>query len=117
MNSSIDSRLATIDMQAMLNVYNAQVDAGRCSRAACPACNAQDDLSRKDIRRRQLRYFDYDPKTKAWNVVVCKLRLARWKCGNCTKCFSDYPDFRPPLQTLRVRSINSAGSGLPGRRR
>jgi hypothetical protein len=44
--------------------------------------------------------------------------LARWRCRECGRSFTDYPDFRPAVQALRhsLPGLASRGLSRPGRR-
>lgn len=50
-------------LELLIQSHESQVDAAKCSKSACPACHASDCLTRKDIRRRKLRYLRRHPGT------------------------------------------------------
>jgi transposase-like protein len=93
----IGSDLGLTEIKLSISVHEAQVDAAKCSKSACPACQAVAGFSRKDVRRRKLRYLDLHLSTAQQVVVKTSIRLVRWKCIACQFTFTDYPDFRTPL--------------------
>lgn len=65
-----------------------------CYRNTCANCGESDKKQRfapHELRRRSLRYIVDN------RVESAVIWLARWKCRNCDKIFTDYPDFRTPL--------------------
>jgi len=84
-------------LELLFQSHESQVDAAKCSKSACPACHAVACLTRKDIRRRKLRYVRQHPLTSILYVAKTAIRLVRWKCIFCKYTFTDYPDFRTPL--------------------
>ena len=84
-------------LELLIQSHESQVDAAKCSKSACPACHAPACLTRKDIRRRKLRYIRQHPVTLILHVAKTVIRLVRWKCFHCKYTFTDYPDFRTPI--------------------
>ena len=67
-----------------------------CYREFCARCEAPGPFSPHDLRERGLRVV-------VNLVVVClTVWLARWRCRKCRHVFTDYPDFRTPVQALRL---------------
>ena len=55
---------------------------------SCIGCGEDTALAPHELRRRTLRYV-------VANSVLCVvIWLARWRCRNCGRSFTDYPDFR-----------------------
>ena len=84
-----------MDLAALIKEHNARVR--RVSenrwryRTTCANCenNAeQNQFAPHELRRRTLRY------PRATEVVCAEIWLARWKCRQCGRTFTDYPDFR-----------------------
>ena len=72
-------------------------------RKSCIGCGEDTPLAPHELRRRTLRYV-------VANSVLCVvIWLARWRCRNCGRSFTDYPDFRFALQTLRRAVLVVAG--------
>jgi hypothetical protein len=55
-------------------------------RESCPICNGQ-QFAPHELRRRSLRLI------VAQRVLVMTLWLARWRCLECRRIWSDYPPF------------------------
>jgi len=113
----IDSTGQFPPVELAIRVHEDRVDAAKCSKSACPAYHCLAGFARKDIRRRQLRYFSKHATTSQPTVVKAAIRLARWKCILCRFTFTDYPDFRTPLQTIRLHSTPSSCPTLSRSRR
>ena len=61
-----------------------------CYRSGCANCK-KTDFAPHDLRRRELRWM-------AGNQVASEvIWLARWRCRECGRSFTDYPDFRPAV--------------------
>ena len=59
-----------------------------CYRTVCTGCGKNAPFAPHGVRRRTLRYI-------VDNRVVCTvIWLARWRCRQCRRTFTDYPDFR-----------------------
>ena len=57
-------------------------------RTVCAACGEKELFSAHELRSRGLRYIGE-------NVVICTMiYVARWRCCNCGRRFTDYPFFR-----------------------
>ena len=84
-------------LELLFQSHETNVDAAKCSKSACPACHASGCFTRKDTRRRKLRYVRQHPVTSILHVAKIVIRLVRWKCIFCKYTFTDYPDFRTPL--------------------
>ncbi len=67
-----------------------------CYREFCARCLKPAPFSPHDLRDRGLRVIVNDM------VMVLTVWLARWRCRRCRYVFTDYPDFRTPLQALRL---------------
>ena len=94
---NIDAGTQFSKLELLFQSHETNVDAAKCSKSACPACHASACLSRKDIRRRKLRYIRKQPVTSIRHVAKIVIRLVRWKCIFCKYTFTDYPDFRTPI--------------------
>ncbi len=93
---SID--LAKSEAEAEVREHNQSVQrAGadrRCYAESCARCEAKDDFGPHDVRPRKLRIV-------LKNAVLCvSVWLARWRCRKCRYVFTDYPDFRTPVQAI-----------------
>ena len=93
----IDAGSRFSKLELLFQSHETNVDAAKCSKSACPACHVSACLTRKDIRRRKLRYLRQHPVTLILHVAKIVIRLVRWKCIFCKYTFTDYPDFRTPL--------------------
>jgi hypothetical protein len=58
-----------------------------CYREHCAICNGQ-RFAPHELRRRSLRLI------VAQRVVVMTLWVARWRCLECRRIWTDYPPFR-----------------------
>jgi len=89
------SKPTTKDEVEAHNLAVRRVSAGRkCYRTSCARCGKQ-AFAPHQLRRRGLRLI-------VEHTVVCMtVWLARWRCRYCRHVFTDYPDFRNSLQTLR----------------
>lgn len=57
-------------------------------RKVCAVCKEGEAFAPYELRRRGLRYI-------VGNKVLCVwIWLARWKCCNCGRRFTDHPNFR-----------------------
>ena len=65
-----------------------------CYVELCARCKAKDDFAPHDVRRRGLRIV------LETSVLVVVVWLARWRCRKCRYVFTDYPDFRTPVQAI-----------------
>ncbi len=65
-----------------------------CYAKLCARCKAKDDFASHDVRGRKLRIV------LANAVLITTVWLARWRCRMCRYVFTDYPDFRTPLQAI-----------------
>jgi hypothetical protein len=62
-----------------------------CYRTVCAGCGKKAPFAPHELRRRRLRYI-------VGNSVVCTvIWLARWRCRECGRTFTDHPDFRLAL--------------------
>lgn len=84
-------------LELLFQSHESNVDAAKCSKSICPACHAATGFTRKDVRRRKLRYLRLNPLTAILHVAIMAIRLVRWKCRLCKYTFTDYPDFRNPI--------------------
>ena len=89
--------LAKSDAEAVRR-HNQKVQKAAADRACyaklCARCKAKDDFAAHDVRRRKLRIV------LANAVLITTVWLARWRCRKCRYVFTDYPDFRTPLQAI-----------------
>lgn len=97
MNVDIDAGSCLSKLELLFQSHESQVDAAKCSKSACPACHGLAGFTRKDIRRRKLRYLRQNQVTSILHVTKIAVRLVRWKCSLCKYTFTDYPDFRTPI--------------------
>ena len=97
MNVDIDAGRCFPKLELLFQSHESNVDAAKCSKSVCPACHAATCFTRKDIRRRKLRYLRQNQVTSILHVTEIAIRLVRWKCIFCKYTFTDYPDFRTPL--------------------
>ena len=65
-----------------------------CYGKTCARCLEPGPFAPHDLRRRGLRLI------VEHSVLCVTVWLARWRCRKCRYVFTDYPDFRTPLQTL-----------------
>lgn len=96
-DSDIDTGSNFSKLELLFQSHESNVDAAKCSKSVCPACHAATGFTRKDIRRRKLRYLRQNQVTSILHVATIAIRLVRWKCCRCKYTFTDYPDFRTPL--------------------
>ena len=60
-------------------------------RKTCAVCIKGDVFAPHELRSRWLRYI-------VGHQVRCEqIWLARWRCCNCGRSFTDHPDFRPAV--------------------
>ena len=88
----IDAGSSFSKLELLFQSHESNVDAAKCSKSVCPACYASSGFTRKDIRRRKLRYLRRNPVTSILHVAKIAIRLVRWKCCTCKYTFTDYPD-------------------------
>ena len=93
---SID--LTNSEAEAQVRQHNRSVQCAGADRTCyvklCARCDARDAFAPHDVRPRGLRIV-------LDNVVLCMtVWLARWRCRNCRYVFTDYPDFRTPVQAI-----------------
>jgi hypothetical protein len=81
-----------------------------CYRKSCARCDAEGQLQPHDVRPRGLRLI------VSHRVLCMTVWLARWRCRKCCHVFTDYPDFRTPLQALRRSAPASSLCQLCGAR-
>ena len=60
-------------------------------RTICVGCEENELFAPHELRRRQLRYILGN------QVIRTVIWLARWRCCNCGRRFTDHPDFRTAL--------------------
>ena len=90
--------LANSEAEAQVRQHNQGVQCAGADRTCyaklCARCEAKDDFVPHDVRPRKLRMV-------LENAVLCMtVWLARWRCRRCRYVFTDYPDFRTPLQAI-----------------
>ena len=56
-------------LELLFQSHETNVDAAKCSKSACPACHASGCFTRKDTRRRKLRYVRQHPVTSILHVA------------------------------------------------
>jgi hypothetical protein len=66
-----------------------------CYRKFCARCESPGPFAPHDVRSRGLRTI------VEHTVLLLTVWIARWQCRKCRHVFTDYPDFRTPLQTVR----------------
>jgi len=102
---SID--LSKTEAVAQVDEHNASVRKRGSDRAcyveSCARCHASDSFRPHDVRRRGLRFI------LPHGVLVIIVWLARWQCRKCGHRFTDYPDFRTPVQALRRPVVAAPG--------
>ena len=109
---SIDPKISEAEAQVLQhNAVVVRSGADRtCYVELCARCKASKRFAPHDVRRRGLRIV-------LENAVLClTIWLARWRCRNCRHVFTDYPDFRTPVQTLCGLLVAGAGSNVCGAR-
>ena len=122
--SSTKKRILVIGQSAPTSPIELQVDKHnrgvrqrgklrRCYRDSCARCDTVAPFSPHDVRSRGLRVVVDHP---VRSVLCLTVWLARWECPNCGLVFTDYPDFRTPLQALRRSLAAAAGQELLGER-
>jgi hypothetical protein len=79
------------DIDVLVNQHNAAVrvvsERRKRYRSDCVICNSK-KISPHELRRRTLRII------QGCNVVLRTLWLARWRCMDCRRVWTDYPSFR-----------------------
>ena len=73
------------------------ISKGARYRQRCNRCEATSGFTRHELRRRTLRVI------VDLTVQIHSIILIRWKCSRCERVFTDLPDFRTSLPTLRQR--------------
>jgi len=77
-----------------------------CYRTSCARCGKLAPFAPHQLRPRGLRLI-------VDHTVLCvTVWLARWRCRHCRHVFTDYPDFRTPVQTLRRPHVTLSGRRL-----
>ena len=66
-----------------------------CYANLCARGEASDSFRPHDVRSRGLRIVLDNA------VLFMTVWLARWRCRECRYVFTDYPDFRTPVQAIR----------------
>ncbi len=82
------------DLEVLVNQHNAFVRVvserrGRY-RSDCVICSGK-RIAPHELRRRTLRIFEGS------HVRMKLLWLARWRCKDCRRVWTDYPSFRLPV--------------------
>lgn len=96
------------EAKAQVDEHNAKVRKRGPDRACyvecCARCEAsRDDFGPHDVRSRGLRIVLGNA------VLFVTVWLARWRCRKCGHRFTDYPDFRTPLQAIRRLVVAQLG--------
>ena len=65
----IDAGSCFSKLELLFQSHESHVDAAKCSKSVCPACHAASGLTRKDIRRRKLRYLRQNQVTSILHVA------------------------------------------------
>ncbi len=85
--------------QAQVREHNGGVGRSGANRTCyvklCARCQASGPFGPHDVRRRGLRIVLDNA------VLFMTVWLARWRCRECRYVFTDYPDFRTPVQAIR----------------
>ena len=94
-STNLNRLIIIIDLETEIKRHNHDVSQGPnqrvCYQNVCTACRKSGPFAPHQVRARNLRYI-------VQNTVVCaRIWLARWKCRNCGKTFTDYPFFRLAL--------------------
>jgi hypothetical protein len=96
--------------EAQVRQHNENVGRSGANRTCygefCARCEAIGPFSPHDVRRRGLRIVFEDA------VLLMTVWLARWRCRACRYVFTDYPDFRTPVQAICCSVTAEAGSKL-----
>lgn len=83
------------DLADEINKHNAAVRRNSRDRmryrTVCVGCKESELIAPHELRRRTLRYI------VANQVIYVVIWLARWRCCNCGRRFTDFPDFRTAL--------------------
>ena len=108
----IGQAASSTPIEVQLEEHNRQVcrpgRRRRCYREFCARCDAVAWFSPHDVRPRGLRII-------VGRCVLCRtVWLARWRCRTCRLVFTDYPDFRTPVQALRRTVAAGARTELLG---
>lgn len=77
-------------------------------RKRCLRCDATQGFKKHELRRRKLRVI------VSLTVQVLSIVLVRWKCQRCGLVFTDSPDFRTSLPTLRQHQPPAASPRVSG---
>jgi len=105
---SIDPRNS--EAEAQVRQHNENVGRSGANRTCygefCARCQASGPFAPYDVRRRGLRIALKDA------VLLMTVWLARWRCRKCRYVFTDYPDFRTPVQAIRCLVAAEPGSEL-----
>ena len=101
----IDSTAPPHSVIDSIDAYEAAVRAGHCGQETCARCESG-RFARHELRRRKLRVI------VDGTVRILSLVIARWRCCHCRYVFTDYPDFRTPLQAIRQFQLAPACSDV-----
>lgn len=82
------------DIERLVNEHNAAVRVVSENRKRyhndCVICNSK-LIAPHELRKRELRFIDGS------HVRIRTLWLARWRCMDCRRVWTDYPSFRLPV--------------------
>lgn len=109
---SIDPTIS--QAEARVRQHNESVKRSGADRACyvelCARCQTRGRFGSHDVRRRGLRIV------LEHAVLIVTVWLARWRCRKCRYVFTDYPDFRTPVQAVFHIIIAESGSNVRGAR-
>jgi hypothetical protein len=102
--------LTNSEAEAQVRQHNQSVRRSGAERACygefCARCQASDPFAPHDVRCRGLRIVLEN------TVLFMTVWLARWRCRKCRYVFTDYPDFRTPVQAICCLITAEPGSKL-----
>ena len=102
--------LTNSEAEAQVRQHNESVRRSGSDRVCygefCASCEASGPFAPHDVRDRGLRIVLEN------TVLSLTVWLARWRCRKCRYVFTDYPDFRTPVQAICCLITAEFGSNL-----
>lgn len=93
----IDTRPQITSIQAEIVQHNRTVLVGPTASSVCNSCKSAGGLRRKDMRQRQVRFWEVCSTTGLIMVISQLVTLVRWRCKACGFTATQYPHFRPSV--------------------